>query len=445
MSLIIEEMGLAEPDRYTWTLHDRLHVGTIACPVGMEYTVIMRNFDPATTEPTAYVNGTRYGYEIFEACQGTPFLADAVEFPVDPLADTFTAVASWGFLGVGTATFSFGTSGFYYTGLTRDDVGGLRYLLKTNNMNTETAGPGTLAFTTNRTPQLLYTSNLTDLATAAVTNDAATLQALFPGVVVADSSVYFTNVWVATLSSYLTNYPFDPAGTPPHTVFVTNYTLVAETRYNHTFANVYSVQRTPTNFNLVRITDPRYWTSSTYVTVQTTTVKPSPYAPAGSGILVTNTASTTYNTSAVVGEYFLLPAGACDVAILYPQITNFVSATNILSISTNATESLSSLPMTKAPPGRFSMMIDWPSSFDSSCARMRAPLSVALPGACGTTSFMARSGYCACADVAKAAAHVRLTNKSCIMRIAFSLACGFGFGSTIAKINASPLSEVRRR
>jgi hypothetical protein len=50
---------------------------------------------------------------------------------------------------------------------------------------------------------------------------------------------------------------------------------------------------------------------------------------------------------------------------------------------------------------------------------MRAPLSVALPGACGTTTFMARSGYCACAGVAKTAAQVRLANKSCFVRIGF--------------------------
>jgi ribosomal protein L37E len=53
---------------------------------------------------------------------------------------------------------------------------------------------------------------------------------------------------------------------------------------------------------------------------------------------------------------------------------------------------------------------------------MRAPLSVALPAACGTTSFMARSGYCACAGVAKAAVHVRPANKSCSMRIGFPFA-----------------------
>src|SRR3954462_13620648 len=93
--------------------------------------------------------------------------------------------------------------------------------------------------------------------------------------------------------------------------------------------------------------------------------------------------------------------------------------------------------MTKAPPGRFSMMKDWPSSFDSPCARMRAPLSVALPGACGTTSFMARSGYCACADVAKAAAHVRLTNKSCFMRIGFPFRLRFGLGTIVKKTNSA--------
>jgi len=222
MFLLIENLGLAEPDRYTWLLHDRLHVGNIACPVGMDYLVIMRNFDPVTTEPSTYVNGTRYGYEIIEFCGGTPDLADAVEIPVDPLANTFTAVAAGGFFSsanlVFGATFT-GIGGFYFTGLTRDDVGGLRYLLKASNMNTETAGPGTLAFTTNTTPQLLTTSNLNFLVNAGLTNDAATLQALFPGLVVADSSVYFKNVWVPSVSSYLTNYPYDPVGTPPTTVF----------------------------------------------------------------------------------------------------------------------------------------------------------------------------------------------------------------------------------
>jgi hypothetical protein len=336
MSFLIEEMGLAEPERWTWCLHDRLHIGNVPCPVGMEYEVIMRNFDPVTTEPTAYVNGTRYSYEIVEFCTGTPFLADAVEFPVDPEADTFTAVASFGFLAAGTATFGFGTSGFYYNGLTRDDVGGLRYLLKANNMNTETAGPGTLVFTTNTTPQLLTTSNLNFLVNAGLTNDAATLQALFPGLVIADSSVYFKNVWVPSYSFYLTNYPFDPAGTPPTTVLVTNWTLTVGTFYNHIYANVYTVTPPPQGLNVVRISDPRAYNKTSYITVQTTTVEPAPWAPAGSGILVTNTTSTTIATNSPIGEYFFLPPGACDVAILYPQLTNYISTTNVISVITNS-------------------------------------------------------------------------------------------------------------
>jgi hypothetical protein len=336
MTVLLEELGLAESDRWTWCLHDR-DMGT-PCPAAGVYTVIMRNFDPATLNPTPYVNGTLYTYVIEEFCTGTPFLSDAAEIAVDPLAQNFTAVSSYGFneadtlLSTSTSVYDVG---HYFTGLTRDDVGGLRYLLKTNNMNTETAGPGTLVFTTNRTPQLLYTSNLNLLATAALTNDAATLQALYPGLIVADTSVSFTNVWVATVTTYLTNYPWDPVGTVPHTAFATNYTLVAETLYDHTFANVYSAQRTTTGFNLVQITNPKFWTAPTSVTLQTTTIQPSPWAPAGSGRLVTNSTSSTYTSNAVVGEYFFLPAGACDVAILYPQLTNFVSSTNIISVTTN--------------------------------------------------------------------------------------------------------------
>jgi len=54
-------------------------------------------------------------------------MADAVEFPIDPLSDTFTAVADGAL-----------APGAFYTGLTRDDAGGLRYLLTTNNINYET-------------------------------------------------------------------------------------------------------------------------------------------------------------------------------------------------------------------------------------------------------------------------------------------------------------------
>jgi hypothetical protein len=335
MNLLLEQMGLGESDRWTWCLHDRLVGPPPGCPINVEYTVIKRNFDPVTTEPSTYVNGTLYSYIIEEFCTGTPFLADAAEVNVDPLANNFTAVSSIGFNLDTLAGFPVASFGHYFTGLTRDDVGGLRYLLKTNNMNTETAGPGTLVYTTNRTAQLLYTSNLNFLASVGLTNDAATLQALFPGLVVADSSVYFQNIWVPTVTTYLTNYPFDPVGTPPYTVSVTNWTLTVGTFYHHTYANVYTVTQPPNALGVVPITDPRAYNQTHYITVTTTQIKAAPWAPAGSGILVTNTTTMIVATNSPVGEYFFLPAGACDVAILYPQLTNYITTTNIISITTN--------------------------------------------------------------------------------------------------------------
>ncbi len=97
---IIEQMGLAEPERYVWTLHDRYQFPNTTCPAGLEYLVIQRNFDPVASalnqfQSTAYVNGTLYTYIVTEDCGiGGPPTAEAVEQSVDPLDITFTAVAA---------------------------------------------------------------------------------------------------------------------------------------------------------------------------------------------------------------------------------------------------------------------------------------------------------------------------------------------------------------
>ncbi|MGN6553358.1 MAG: hypothetical protein ACTHLW_06515 [Verrucomicrobiota bacterium] len=121
LALLVEEMGLADPDRYTWCLRTRqTFPGDI-----IDYAVIMRNFDPVTWSPSKYVNGTLYTYTVYDDYYGTD-LADAVESTVDPEAPVGTAVASHGI-----------SYGQFYTGLTRDDVGGLRYMLRKNNYNYE--------------------------------------------------------------------------------------------------------------------------------------------------------------------------------------------------------------------------------------------------------------------------------------------------------------------
>lgn len=135
LTALMEEMGVADAERYVWTLRARQVVQNNSAT---NYLVIMRNFDPVSWGPSRYVNGTLYTYYIGETADqddaSIPNRATAVETPVDPLASAFTSVAS-GPLG----------SGQFYSGLTRDDVGALRYLLRTNNFQWENLTPGTTA------------------------------------------------------------------------------------------------------------------------------------------------------------------------------------------------------------------------------------------------------------------------------------------------------------
>jgi hypothetical protein len=123
LGLLVEQLGLASPERWTWALRDRRPiVGT----TNFQYLVIKRNFDPGSIEPSSYVNGVLYTYRIQDptGINGNVF-ADAIELTVDPLEVGFNAVASaQGGLWAGPLFFS----GQFLTGLTRDDVGGLRYL-----------------------------------------------------------------------------------------------------------------------------------------------------------------------------------------------------------------------------------------------------------------------------------------------------------------------------
>jgi len=141
LGMLMEELGLASPDRYTWTLRDRRVIANIPW-----YLVIKRNFDPVTWAPSSYVNGVLYTYAILVIAD--PPAWDAIEIQVDPLAFGFTAVAS-DIDSLITTSAGSGASGAglgfgeYYVGLTRDDVGGLRYIYRPNNYNVEDLIPGT--------------------------------------------------------------------------------------------------------------------------------------------------------------------------------------------------------------------------------------------------------------------------------------------------------------
>jgi hypothetical protein len=258
-----------------------------------------------------------------------PPLAVTIPFPVDPLDFTFTAVAS-----------SSGMVGLFHTGLTRDDVGGLRYLIGPQNYTFESAGPNTQAEVTNPVPQLLFTSNLTLLAQLALTNDPVTLQTLVPNLNIINSSNYFVNGYITNVTPYFTNFPWDPVGTAPRLLFATNLVPTVFTRFNHTFGNLLVVSQSPTGAVFVPTTQIPPATNQAFVTIQTATVGTGsqPWGTPGlTNQITTNTTFTTHLTNAVVGDYFILPTNLCGVAILQEQLTYVTTATNFLFSVTNST------------------------------------------------------------------------------------------------------------
>ena len=336
LRLLVEQMGLAEPERYIWTLHTRL-VGAGGCPDDVSYSIVQRNFDPIVTalnqfRSTPYVNGVLYTYYIYEDCGAAPDpSAWALPLKVDPADRGFTAVAGGIDYNGSLEGFGFGN---YFIGLTRDDIGGLKYLMSTNNLNVEQAGPGTLTYVTNTTPQLLFTSNLLSVAENALTNPPGAMQALFPGLIVLASSNYFVNVLVTNVTPYFTNSPYDPVGTPARLVYATNVQLVVETRYQHTFDNLYTVVFTNNQWYAVLVPDVTIYTNTQVMSIQTIAITNSPYAPV-TDPPVTNVSDFFFLTNYYGGEYFILPTNSCEVAILALQATFTNIWTNFLVASTN--------------------------------------------------------------------------------------------------------------
>jgi hypothetical protein len=321
LNAMMEQLGLGDPIRYVWTLHDRFIPPGATCPV-VQYEVAMRNYDivPSDLDQLQYsevINDQLYSYYIIEnctlVCGGT---AHTVPFPVDirENANRFVPVAS------SRGNF---TLGGFYTGLTRDDVAALRYLLRSGHVHWEDTPAGSMV----QAPgplQLLVTSNLTSLAQASFTNDDATLLGLYPGLTIVPNSTVssFANVVTTNLSIFFTNSPFDPVGTLPHQVSVTSYTTNLTLVYTRAFANVVT-----NSFSTVG-----------FVTVIDTSLYFSPYLPVGSPPQ-TNTTAKTMLTNIVSGDFYILPATNCGVQILSNVLTTAIGVTNTLivaNVPTNA-------------------------------------------------------------------------------------------------------------
>ena len=360
LHLLIEQMGLINPVRYVWTLHSRYIIPGGSCTAGdVEYLVVQRNFDIIPSplnqiQYSSYVNNTLYSYIIAEYCEArfSPFgpqavLADAVEFPVDPLADVFTPVAAGdgGWLidqtspsftpfrppiFTANALFPFGfglVAGGFYNGLTRDDVAGLRYLLRTNNINWENPTAGSIltgstiiGMTNLSPPSLLFTSNYNAFWSSAQTNAPVTLSNLFPGLVILTSPYYFTNIATPNIIAYYTNSFV--LGNPPVLVVKTNgYTSSYLAIYSDTFANLVLI--------------PNGYHPNTSAQLVTVTVSPGFVL---GNPLVTNTTSKAVTLANVPsGEYYINTNYLCGPPVFLSTLgTNVTAATNFLFATSNS-------------------------------------------------------------------------------------------------------------
>jgi len=334
MNMLMEQLGLAEPDRYVWTLHDRIlnAIPNAKCPLDELYLVVQRNFDIVNSplsqiQYSSYINDTLYSYFIVDVCTATlPPLALAEPFSVDPFAKVDQAVAQ----------FNFEIGGFY-TGLTRDDVGGLRYLLTTNNVNFETSGAGSLLMNPGSTV-LLTTSNLNDLLPFAATNDPALLPAFFPGLTVSSSSNSFTVVCAPNVVSFFTNKYGSPAGSPPQFIVTTNgLNCVPQEIFMDTFANVVTNGNLTNNPGIILNNANVHFSffTNTPALLQTVTIVPKNGQPFPAPFVTQTTLKKITLTNTTSGEYLIIPPGQCGWQILSTLLTNVVTTTNFITTATN--------------------------------------------------------------------------------------------------------------
>jgi hypothetical protein len=332
---LVEQMGLAEPERYTWTLADREVISPPGCPFGNFYLVLQRNYDtvdqPLTGPQTGnlfspYVNNILYTYSILEDCgtHGPLWTAITVPYSTDTTIPEYTAVAANDYEGGSISGLGGLQVGGFYTGLTEDDAAGLRYLMSSNSYAEESPASGSLLEATNFNLVPLETSDLGALLLYAQTNPPAALLTQFPNLVINSFSNYYTIVSNPIVFSYFTNYPGSSVGSPPVFVVGTNgYALALQTNYVYTFDNLVIV----------------HYHTNTVAKVVTTSLAELNGAPAGTGIYTNTTTKNITLTNVPSGDYYLLPPNSCGFDIAKTLVSNYLAGTttNVIATATNAT------------------------------------------------------------------------------------------------------------
>jgi hypothetical protein len=146
LSLLLEQMGLAEPVRNVYVLRQWNPI-FISDPSESQWPdgaipnyIVQRNFDPQTLDASPYINENLYS--AFIDIQSNQY--QIIPFRADPLINN-VAATDFNPNDPDTAV----NAGAYLAGLTYDDVGGLCYLLSTNNVNFETLLSGVVGVGTN--------------------------------------------------------------------------------------------------------------------------------------------------------------------------------------------------------------------------------------------------------------------------------------------------------
>lgn len=312
MTAMMEQLGMAQPIRFTWCLKDRFREQgfTNQCPAGLDYIIIQRNFDPITWAPTNTVNNVAYGYVINELCKNTP--------PPESDADETTSTPPNFAVADGLAGL-----GGIFTGLTWDDVGGLRYQWSSNNVNFEATAPGSLLISSSGgggtnigAPFLLTTSDYTTLALLAQSTDPVTLSNLFPGLVITSSSFSFSNILVPNFGVVTNAVIGAPAGTFELVLTTNAPTPTIVTNYVNIFGNVI-------------IVDTNNFHSNTSVMVLTVERRFKLGAPAGTLETVTNRQYFTL-TNVPSGDYYISTNPCGPNIILSTLATNVTGVTNFV-------------------------------------------------------------------------------------------------------------------
>ena len=111
LGLLVNQLGLGNPHRYAFGNH-AMSTNTVGTQIN--FNVRLRNYDPITERPSAYINNVNYSYRLVHDAPPSagvttlPSFADMEEFTTDTSGNAWTSVA-------GIADAFYGNTAIYWT------------------------------------------------------------------------------------------------------------------------------------------------------------------------------------------------------------------------------------------------------------------------------------------------------------------------------------------